>query len=266
MQTGTGSFTLLTEGARFRPAAPCQLHIIPQPERKRNRMFLLTAATDFEMKPFLAACRVENVPFLVTGIGPVEAAVRLAARLSGNMETIRGVVNFGVAGAYVQSSPRNTPRLLDICLARSEVLGDLGICLNDRIERIAGRKLRSLASFRMDPALLAAAGRALAVSRIPFVSGTFVTVNCASGTARRGEMLAREHQGLCENMEGAAVARVCQEFGLPCLELRCISNLVEDRDTGRWQLQQACRKAGEATALILGHLLAGASTKSAGGG
>ena len=229
-------------------------------------MFLLTAATDFEMKPFFAAWRGKNVPHLVTGIGPVEAAVRLSERLRGSAETIRGVVNFGVAGAYVQPSPRTTPQLLDICLAEGEVLGDLGICLGDRIEPIAGRELRPPDTFSMDRELLAATGRALAAGMVPYHTGTFVTVSCASGTARRGEMLARQHQGLCENMEGAAVARVCREFALPCLELRCISNLVEDRDTARWQLRQACRKAGEATALVLAHLLAGSGTEAEGRG
>ena len=221
-------------------------------------MFLLTAATDFEMTPFLAASREKDVPHLVTGIGPVETAVRLAARLHGHAGSISGVVNFGVAGAYVRPAAQNPlPQLLDICLAEREVFGDLGICLADRIEPVAGRELRPPDVFPLDPGLLATAGRALAASLIPFFRGIFVTVSCASGTARRGEMLARQHLGLCENMEGAAVARVCREFGLPCLELRCISNLVEDRDTSRWRLQQACRKAGEVTALVLAHLLAG---------
>jgi len=225
-------------------------------------MFLLTAATEFEMTPFLAVCRENSVPHLITGIGPVETAVRLSAMLPGSAKAVRGVINFGVAGAYVWPSARKTPQILDICLAEREVLGDLGICLGERIEQIAANELRPPDVFRMDPGLLAAAGKALADSRIPCFRGTFVTVSCASGTARRGQMLARQHGGLCENMEGAAVARVCQEFGLPCLELRCISNLVEDRDTGRWQLQQACRKAGEATALVLTHLLAGTSSGS----
>jgi futalosine hydrolase len=229
-------------------------------------MFLLTAATESEMTPFLTACREKNVPCLVTGIGPVETAVRLSARLHAYAESIRGVVNFGVAGAYVHPAARKNPQLLDICLADREVFGDLGICLGDRIEPVAGKELRPPGAFSMDPGLLAAAGRALAAAGIPWFSGTFVTVSCVSGTARRGEMLALQHQGLCENMEGAAVARVCKEFGLPCLELRCISNLVEDRDTSRWRLQQACRKAGEATALVLAHLLAGAPSEPEGRG
>ena len=220
-------------------------------------MFLLTAATDFEMTPFRAAWRGKTVPCLVTGIGPVETAVNLCARLRGSAETLRGVINFGVAGAYVRDQAGSSPKLLDICLAEQEVLGDLGICHGDRIEPVAGGKLRPPDIFPMDPWLLAEAARALAAGQIPHHRGTFVTVSCASGTARRGEMLRRQYDGLCENMEGAAVARVCREFGLPCLELRCISNLVEDRDQGRWQLRKACHRTGEVTALVLAHLLAG---------
>lgn len=224
-------------------------------------MFLITAATDFEMTPFLAACRQEKVPHLVTGVGPVEAAVRLAARLHAGAAGIRGVINFGVAGAYLLPGG---PRLLDICLAEREVLGDLGICLGDRIEPVGGANVRPPATFGMDPGLLATAAQALAAQQMPVLCGTFVTVSCASGTAGRGAMLARQHGGLCENMEGAAVARVCQEFVLPCLELRCISNLVEDRDPSRWRLREACRRAGEVTALVLAHLQAETSCKPEG--
>jgi futalosine hydrolase len=67
-------------------------------------------------------------------------------------------------------------------------------------------------------------------------------------------MLAARFNGLCENMEGAAVARVCAEFSLPVLELRAISNLVQDRDLSRWQMAAACGRAAAAAALIIGEL------------
>jgi futalosine hydrolase len=67
-------------------------------------------------------------------------------------------------------------------------------------------------------------------------------------------MLLEKFQGLCENMEGAAVARVCAAFAVPCLELRCISNFVEDRDAGRWELKKACRRSGEVASLLVEHL------------
>jgi len=218
-------------------------------------MYLVTAATQFEMDPFLADVAGVQVHNLVTGIGPVETAVRLMAFLHDMPSGIDGVVNFGIAGSYV--GPKGKPRanLLEICLAEKEVLGDLGICLHDRIEPIRGNGLEVADSFAMNAALLEKAGQALRAESIPYHTGTFVTVNCTTGTGARGSMLAHQHKGLCENMEGAAVARVCQKFSLPCLELRCISNLVEDRDTSQWKLKEACKGAGRTAAVIIRFLM-----------
>jgi futalosine hydrolase len=227
-------------------------------------MLLITAATSHEMEPFLAACRDGRFPHLITGIGPLETAVRLSARLQEQGKGVTGVINFGVAGAY-QHPGGDGPGLLDICLAEREVLGDLGICLQDRIERFSGSELAVPDTFVMDPALLERAMDILDAEGVSFYSGTFVTVSCATGTAERGAMLAGQHRGLCENMEGAAVARVCLAFALPCLEIRCISNMVEDRDTGRWQLRKACASAAGVTAAIVRRLAAGAEVKPGAG-
>lgn len=220
-------------------------------------MYLVTSATEYEMQPFQAVCPGgEGVRQLVTGLGPLETAVCLYSWLSRHAGPVSGVINFGVAGAYTGSPGLTSPRLLDICLAEREVLGDLGICFEDRIERFLNKKLRAYDTFTLNNELLAQARLALDAENIFFHSGTFITVNCASGTARRGAMLAAEHRGLCENMEGAAVARVCEEFHLPCLELRCISNMVEDRDPGRWQLEKACVRAAAVTAVLVRRLSA----------
>ena len=72
-----------------------------------------------------------------------------------------------------------------------------------------------------------------------------------SATVSRGAMLMRQYDGLCENMEGAAVARVCEEYNLPLLEMRTISNFVEERDLTRWKLHEACDEAGKAAAILL---------------
>ncbi len=218
-------------------------------------MYLVTSATENEMQSFQAVRPGgEGMRQLVTGLGPLETAVRLCSWLSRHPGLVSGVINFGVAGAYTGSPGLTSPGLLDICLAEREVLGDLGICFADRIERFSDKKLRAYDTFTLDRELRAQARRALSAENIFFHSGTFITVNCASGTARRGAMLAAGHRGLCENMEGAAVARVCEEFHLPCLELRCISNMVEDRDSGRWQLEKACVRAAEVTAVLVRHL------------
>ncbi len=214
-------------------------------------MFLVTAATDFEMKAYLRACRPAPASaHLVTGIGPVETAVRLTAFLAKTSLPLHGVVNFGVAGAYILDDQSGAD-LLDICLAEREVLADFGICYGDEIEPLRGEALEVLDTFDLDPDLLHQAQSLLTSASIPHQRGVFATVHGVSGTRRRGEMLARQHQALCENMEGAAAARACRQFGLPLLELRCISNLVEDRHLQNWHLHKACARCGEVTALVV---------------
>ena len=217
-------------------------------------MYLVTAATPFELDPLLRAgppgARFES---LVCGVGPVETALRLTALLArreaAGAPRYRGVVNIGVAGAYRLAE--NGANLLDLCLAEREVLGDLGICDETAIVSLRSDTLEILDTFALNGPLLAEAASVLAGGGMACRRGTFVTVSCVSGTSRRGDLLARQHQGLCENMEGAAAARVCREFGLPFLELRCVSNLVEERDLRKWRLREACDRCGEAAAFLL---------------
>jgi futalosine hydrolase len=130
-------------------------------------------------------------------------------------------------------------------------LGDFGICDETAIVSLRSDTLEILDTFALNGPLLSEAASVLAGGGMACRRGTFVTVSCVSGTSRRGDLLARQHQGLCENMEGAAAARVCREFGLPLLEMRCVSNLVEERDLRKWRLREACDRCGEAAALLL---------------
>jgi futalosine hydrolase len=219
-------------------------------------MYLLTAATEFEMQAYVrAGGDVDNTIQLVTGFGLVEATLSLACLLKEKAGQVNGVLNFGIGGAYPENGTATTARLLDICVARQEILGDLGICLQDGFERFADKALMVENSFIPDRGLLAVGRKALDQKKIACKEGTFVTVNCASGTMARGRLLGREFQALCENMEGAAAARVCRQFSLPFFEVRCISNMVEDRNTATWKLQQACALAGQAAEVIVSSLL-----------
>jgi futalosine hydrolase len=214
-------------------------------------MLLVTAATDLEMQAFMDASSPEIAcVHLVTGVGVVETAVRLTAFLAESSLPLHGVVNIGVAGGYIDDG-RNGPDVLDICLAEREVLGDFGICYAEEMEPLRSESLVIADTFDLDAGLLHRAELLLASAGIAYKRGVFATVQCVSGSRNRGVMLARQHQALCENMEGAAAARACGHFGLPLLELRCISNLVEDRNLQNWQLHKACARCGEVAALVV---------------
>jgi futalosine hydrolase len=210
-------------------------------------MLLVVAATEMEMHPVRERLGSQSgCDLFVCGIGPVEAAVRLATWLASRPCRYSLVLNGGVAGAYVGTGAE----LLDVCVAEREVLGDLGIEGNGRIVPFPAN-LAVPVELPLDAALWRQAVGLLPGSR----SGTFVTVNTASATFSRGAFLRDRFGGLCENMEGAAVARVCQELTVPCLEVRAVSNLVEDRDTSRWRLAEACEKSAEAMARLVPNLI-----------
>ena len=215
-------------------------------------MILAVAATEIEMAPFVVegagaalSCRT-----LVTGVGPVETALRLTKFLSEGKEQFDAVVQFGVGGAYLLPPGQVQPELLDICLATQEVSGDFGICLENTMEYL-DRSLTGEILHDLDKSLAARCRTVLEQLGIDYHLGLFITVNGITGHRARGQMLQRRWNALCENMEGAAVARVCREFHLPSAELRCISNYVDDRDPSAWRLPEAALQAARTAAQLV---------------
>jgi len=217
-------------------------------------LYLAATATPMEMRALERvldpAVRCQR---LVTGVGPMETAHVLTSYLCRAETLPQGVLVFGIGGAYCLADASGAA-MLDICLAEEEVLADLGICYGDNMEPFKAAELGVRNRFPLDKTLTNQAETALRRQGITSCRGRFLTVQCVSGTRKRGEALAGFFDGLCENMEGAAAARVCAAFSLPCLEVRCVSNLVKDRDRGNWRLKEACAKAGVAAAHILAYL------------
>lgn len=213
-------------------------------------MYLVVAATEMEMQPLRATLADGVAVCLVAGIGPLETTLALTRFLEQGDGAFAGVVNFGVAGAYLGTGVQ----LLDICLAATENLGDLGICAGIETRPFSDEHLPVAISWELDPTLLTRARAILAAQGVACRAGNFVTVSGVSGTEVRGCFLRDRFGAICENMEGAAVARVCAAYSLPALEMRCVSNLVEDRDPRRWRLADACRQGGGQVAALLNAL------------
>lgn len=211
-------------------------------------MLLVTVAIEKEIAPLeeeLAATR--GVDLFVTGMGPVTAAASLGSYLGRCGGGIKGVLNIGVAGAY----PGSGPTMLDLCLARQEALGDFGICEAEGLRDFDPEITGGAAQFLFDNVLVSRLKNIMQKHGTVFTEANFVTVNCCSGTTERGRFLRDKFGAGCENMEGAAVAMACSHFAIPCAELRCVSNMVEDRDTGNWQLDEAIEKICRVTGFIV---------------
>lgn len=200
---------------------------------------------------------LDGAPVIVlpAGMGKTNAAQALTALLE--TREVRGVIGFGVGGSYAGSGLE----MGDVALASRAVYGDegveapggwmstegIGIPL---LERGGERVYNEIA---LDPTLVERARAALEAAGIAVRVGPFVTVSACSGTAARGTVLAERFGGaLCEGMEGAAMAHVAALYGVPFLEVRGISNHVEDRDLSRWKLAEAAEGAQRAVRVIVG--------------
>jgi futalosine hydrolase len=198
--------------------------------------------------------RLDGAPVILfpAGMGKTNVASGVAALLE--REPVRGVIGFGVAGAY----PGSGLEVGDVALATACVYGDEGVDAPGGWISTEGIGIpllhregeRRFNDFPLNPARVERARAALAAAGIRAAAGPFVTVSACSGTALRGEELARRFGALCEGMEGAALAHVCALYGVPCLEVRGVSNHVEDRDLTRWRLRDAARAAQAAVRVV----------------
>lgn len=195
-----------------------------------------------------------EVLLVTCGMGKTNAAQALTAVLESLR--VRAVVGFGVAGAY----PGSTLRIGDAAIATSEVYADEGVSTPDGwtstesigipLATVGGVDLFN--AFPVDPELVATARAALSAAGIPALAGTFATVSCCSGTEARGREIADRFGAVCESMEGAAYAHVAALYATPFLEVRGVSNAVEDRDLTRWRLDQAAEAAAAALVAVTG--------------
>jgi futalosine hydrolase len=165
---------------------------------------------------------------------------------------------FGCGGAY----PGSGLSIGDLALADAEIFGDEGVATPRGFRDLAAMGLamrldsgQFFNTWPVDPilhewALPTLAAHAGKTARA-LGNGRFVTVSTCTGTLHNAKEIARRTGGLCENMEGAAVALACQQMAVPLLEVRGISNLVEDHDPGRWDLPEGMAAAQHAILALL---------------
>jgi futalosine hydrolase len=197
--------------------------------------------------------------YAVSGMGKTNAA-HTATVLSREYSP-RLLINFGVGGAY----PSAGLALGDVMVAESEIYGDEGVRDSDGFHGAEymgipflkrGRK-KYYNEFALDRGL---SKRALASATSAFKgaddapkvgSGRFVTVSTCTGTRKRAAELGRRWGAICENMEGAAIAHICALYGTPLTEIRGVSNIVDDRDKAKWDLELASRNCCRAVVQLL---------------
>jgi futalosine hydrolase len=160
-----------------------------------------------------------GVATLVCGIGPVEAAATTAEALTRKQPTALLLV--GLAGARGLRVPQ-------LVIGSETVYEDAA----------AGGLVST--HLHPDPGLLATARRALPEA-VVLPIGTSARVG---GTSR------------CqvEAMEGYGVLRAAQLANVPAVEVRAVSNEVDEADRGRWRFDEALAALSSGLPLLLAEL------------
>ncbi len=163
---------------------------------------LVVAATPGEL------AWVEGAEALVCGVGPVEAAAATARRLAAG--DVDALLHVGIAGA---------------CRGAGLALRDLVVGSASRYEDLRARFPGLVVDVAPAPALVAALGVALPAAQLLPI-GTSAAVGGTAGCP-------------VEAMEGFGVLRAAQLAGVPAVELRAISNEIEEDDRARWDIPGA---------------------------
>lgn len=185
----------------------------------------------------------------VSGVGPLNAALTLGRLLGA--ESIRGVVNLGLAGTFDTAA---LP-LESTAVANAEIWPEFGLRSETGVDpQGIGFALAESAGTpvyeRIDLSPVEAAGNLDLVLSTDWPQGAALTVSAASGDAPTADSMRRGHAPAMENMEGFALALGCLSAGLPFLEIRTISNLVGSRDRTDWRLHAALDALAPAAATL----------------
>ncbi len=166
-----------------------------------------------------------RIAVLCCGVGPVEAAAATAAAIARERPAL--VLHVGIAGARRASGI--TP--VSLVIGSNAVYCDLA-----EANTWAPRAVTARA------ALVEAARQALPNARVLPI-GTSARVGGTSGCD-------------VEAMEGFAVLRAAQLAGVPAIEVRAVSNEIEEADRSTWRFDEAFRAVADATPRLIAELAA----------
>ena len=165
------------------------------------------------------AFRGGGLTLISAGVGPAAAAAATATALALSADAPYAlVVSAGIGGGFAGRA-----ELGELVEASVIVAADLGAQSPDGF--------LSVADLGFGSGEIEAAELGLTGAR----RGPILTVSTVTGTAERAAELAARG-GVAEAMEGFGVAEAARQFGVPCGEVRAISNVVGIRQREKWDI------------------------------
>lgn len=188
-----------------------------------------------------------NIDILITGIGLMHTAYFMGKALANNVYNL--ALQFGIAGSFRK----------DIALGKTvnvveEVVADLGA--EDKENFLDAMELHLLPPdqfpYHAGKLLNITPDSAVGVSALKKVKG--ISVNKVHGYQYSIDKIIRKYDPDVESMEGAAFFYACLTERIPCLQIRTISNYIEDRNKDFWDIPLAIDNLNKIALKIIHHL------------
>jgi len=208
---------------------------------------LVVSATSLEIKPLLSKLgkgrvlrhRITRyrykhfqVDVLVTGVGMVPTATGTAIALGSY--SYDAAINAGICGSFDRSLPIGS--VMNIA---SDSLPETGAEDGEHFLSIIDLKLLDQDDFPFTGGKLVnnSVFESQLINGLQVASG--VTVNTVHGNASSIRAFLALHPADTESMEGAAFIYACKMHGIRHIQIRSISNYIEDRDVSKWNIPLA---------------------------
>lgn len=179
-----------------------------------------------------------NCQLLITGAGMVATAFALGRHLATNRYNL--AINLGIAGSFNRDIALGT-----VCEVMEDTLVELGAEDDEAfitIDNLGFGESRFMATYPLPPSA-------------HITQATAVTVNTVHGNEASIQKLSTRLKADLESMEGAAFFYACKQAGVPCVQIRSVSNYVEKRNRAAWQIGPAIKNLNTFAAELLADLL-----------
>ncbi len=198
---------------------------------------LLVAATAPEIQPILSSFAEQEdkmvgkhlVKVLITGAGMVSTAFSLGQHLSQNSYDL--AINAGIAGSFDFGIAPG-----EVCVVKEDTFAELGA--EDGDDFLSFDSLGLGMSSHSDipkPGFSTEGLRAVVAITVNKIHGNELSI--AKAMARFNPQI--------ESMEGASFFYACGKSGLPCIQIRAISNYVERRNRENWDIPLAVKNLND---------------------
>ncbi|QKJ32547.1 futalosine hydrolase [Mucilaginibacter mali] len=210
---------------------------------------LIVAATQGEIAPLFSASslkpevssqetglelQTQDLRLLTTGVGMVATAFSLGRHLAQNQYDL--AINLGIAGSFARSL-----NLGEVVEVTTDMLAELGAEDDEDflpIDQLGFGESVFTASTTLSGIFN---HNAIDGADLLLKQTTGITVNTVHGNEQAIRKVTSRLNPQVESMEGAAFFYACRKAGVPCLQIRAVSNYVEKRNRDSWQIGLAIK-------------------------